>query len=189
MKLVVGLGNIGERYKSTRHNVGFMVVDSLAKKFNIKFQNKPKFEAQIAETEFENEKIILAKPTTFMNRSGDAVSKIAHFYKTSPQDLIIIYDDIDLPLGAIRIKQEGGPGTHNGMKSVVASLSTESIPRVRIGTETRLTTGAAKSTTNFVLAAFSSKEKPIIKKSITSAAEAVLAVLEEGIDAAMQRFN
>ncbi|MBI5151946.1 aminoacyl-tRNA hydrolase [Candidatus Peregrinibacteria bacterium] len=186
MKIIVGLGNIGERYKSTRHNIGFMVVDLLAKKFNVKFQNKPKFEAQTAETEFENEKIILAKPTTFMNRSGDAVSKISHFYKITAWDLIIIYDDIDLPLGAIRVKQEGGPGTHNGMKSVVASMGTELIPRLRIGTQSEI---SKKATTGFVLGAFSAKEKPIIKKSIISATEAALVILEEGIDAAMQRFN
>ena len=186
MKVIVGLGNIGERYKSTRHNIGFMVVDLLAKKFNVKFQNKPKFEVQTAETEFENKKIILAKPTTFMNRSGDAVSKIAHFYKIAAQDLIIIYDDIDLSLGTIRVKQEGGPGTHNGMKSVVASMETKSIPRLRIGTQSAI---SKKATTSFVLSAFPAKEKPIIKKSMVSAAEAVLVVLKEGIDAAMRKFN
>lgn len=187
MKIIVGLGNIGEKYKSTRHNVGFMVVDTLAKKFNVKFQNKPKFEVQIAEVEFNGEKFILAKPTTFMNRSGDAVSRLAHFYKTAPQNLIIIYDDIDLPLGGIRIKQEGGPGTHNGMKSVVASIRTESIPRVRVGTGAK--SGVPRATTKFVLGAFSAKEKPIIKKSIASAAETVLVILEEGIEAAMRKFN
>lgn len=185
MKIIVGLGNIGERYKSTRHNVGFMAVDLLAKKFNVKFQNKPKLLAQIAETEFKGEKIFFAKPTTFMNRSGDGVSKLAHFYKTAPQNIIFIYDDIDLPLGAIRVKQEGGPGTHNGMKSVVASLGTESAPRVRVGTGAK----SARATTKFVLSAFSAKEKPIIKKSIISAAEAVLMILDGKIEAAMQKFN
>lgn len=189
MKIIVGLGNIGEKYEKTRHNVGFMVIEKLAKELSANFKNKPKFIAEIAEAEYNNEKLILVKPTTYMNRSGDAVSRIANFYKTKPEDLILIYDDIDLPLGVIRIKQEGSAGTHNGMKSVIECMNSASIPRIKIGTESRGILIPKKETVDFVLSKFSSKEKPTIKKSIEKAAASVLTILKEGIEEAMRKFN
>jgi len=190
MKIVVGLGNIGKQYEKTRHNVGFMTADTLADKLKTDFKNKPRFQAMIAETEIKTqndsiEKLIIVKPTTYMNRSGDALALISKFYKASPEDILIIYDDIDLPLGKIRIRKSGSAGTHNGMKSIISALN-KSVPRLRIGIQNAIT---QKATTDFVLSKFSKKELPIITNSINRAAEAVIEIITCGIENAMQKFN
>ncbi len=170
MKIIVGLGNIGEQYVNNRHNCGFMVVDKLAEELRAKFKDEPKFESYIAETEYKGEKILLAKPTTLMNRSGTAVSKLINFYKTQGKDLILIYDDIDLPLGTIRVRKKGSAGTHNGMKSVIIETGKQVFPRIKLGIESRgVTAPKLQNLASFVLTNFSSKEEILIKDSIGKA--------------------
>lgn len=176
MKLIVGLGNPGKEYEDTRHNVGFMCVDFLQKKFSFpEFELQKKFSALVAEFNLSGEKILLAKPQTFMNNSGEAVQKLVNFYHVAPEDIWIVYDDIDLPLGTIRMRGEGSAGTHNGMKSVIASLGFQNFPRLRIGIESRgVEAPKEQDITSFVLHPFLKKELPIVKKSLEEGANALL---------------
>jgi len=171
MKIIVGLGNIGEKYAKNRHNTGFMIVDALAEKLNVTdWKEEPKFKAFIAETTIKGEKILLVKPTTLMNLSGLAVSSIVNFYKEPLENLTVIYDDLDLPLGTIRIRDKGSAGTHNGMKSVIQELGTEEFKRIRIGIEGRGTTSPEQQdTSSYVLSPFTKEEEPIIKKALSEA--------------------
>ena len=132
MKLIVGLGNIGKEYDETRHNAGFMTIDHFAEKHNFEF-NKQKFDAMIADGIVNGEKVILAKPTTYMNESGRSVRQIVDFYKLSPEDVLIVHDDMDLATGRHRLRQKGSAGGHNGIKSIIAHLGTEKFKRLRIG--------------------------------------------------------
>lgn len=183
-KLIVGLGNPGENYEKNRHNVGFMAVSELRKALEFeKFKEEKKFNAEITQGILGTEKIILAKPLTFMNNSGTAVQKIANFYKIEPKDIVIIFDDIDLPLGSTRIRAKGSAGTHNGMKSVIQKLGTEEFPRIRIGTESRgLTAHEKQDTSSFVLADFSAEEEKVIQKNIKKMPEVVKTLVKEGVD-------
>lgn len=174
MKLIVGLGNPGKEYAQTRHNVGFQFLDALREALGFaEFQESKKFSALITEGSTEKlGKIILAKPLTFMNASGEAVSKLLHFYHCAPIDLCVIYDDIDLRLGKGRYRFSGSAGTHNGMKSIVESLGTENFPRIRFGIESRGGRAGAEEgsaaapkeqdLTSFVLHPFSEEEKPLL---------------------------
>jgi PTH1 family peptidyl-tRNA hydrolase len=168
MKIIVGLGNIGEKYAKNRHNTGFMAVDALAEKLNVTdWKEEPKFKAFIAETTIKGEKILLVKPTTLMNLSGLAVSSIVNFYKEPLENLTVIYDDLDLPLGTIRIRDKGSAGTHNGMKSVIQELGTEEFKRIRIGIEGRGTTSPKQQdTSSYVLSPFTKEEEKIVKETI-----------------------
>ncbi len=132
MKIVIGLGNPGKNYESTRHNVGWMAVDNLAKNYGVEI-TKNMCDALVAEVKIDGEKIVLAKPTTYMNLSGNAVSKLKKWYKVENSDILIIFDDIDIPFGTIRYREKGSGGTHNGMKNIVQMLSSQDIPRLRIG--------------------------------------------------------
>jgi PTH1 family peptidyl-tRNA hydrolase len=140
MKLIVGLGNPGKKYENTRHNVGFLAMDKIVIKLKVKsykvedFKYEKKFDAEVVKFKLKDEDIILAKPQTFMNLSGNAVKKIVDFYKLNPsKDLIVVYDDIDISLGKIRIRQEGSSAGHNGLQSIIDELGTDSFMRVRIG--------------------------------------------------------
>ena len=126
-------GNPGKEYENTRHNAGFITIDKLANKLNIDM-NKNKFDAIIGEGRIGTEKIFLVKPQTYMNLSGNSIKQILDFYKLDLEDLIVIYDDIDIELGKIRVKKDGGPGTHNGMRNIVSMISSENFKRVRVGT-------------------------------------------------------
>lgn len=132
MKLIVGLGNIGPRYEKTRHNTGFMVVDRFAKEHGLSF-DKEKFEAQLAQGFVAGEKVLVAKPTTYMNESGRAVRKLMDFYDIDLKDVIIAYDDMDLACGRLRLRQRGSAGGHNGIKSLIAHLGTQNFNRLRVG--------------------------------------------------------
>lgn len=132
MKLIVGLGNIGKEYDETRHNAGFMTIDHFAEKHGFEF-NKQKFDALIADGGVNGEKVILAKPTTYMNESGRSVRQIVDFYKLDPEDVLVVHDDMDLPTGRLRLRQKGSAGGHNGIKSIIAHLGTEKFKRLRIG--------------------------------------------------------
>lgn len=132
MKIIVGLGNPGKKYDSTRHNIGWMFVDYLAKGYNTTI-TKTLCDSLVGETTINGEKIILVKPTTFMNLSGNAVGKIKNWYKVEDKDILIVFDDIDIPFGTVRYRIKGSGGSHNGMKNIVQMLATEDIPRLRIG--------------------------------------------------------
>ena len=177
MKVIVGLGNPGKKYENTRHNVGFLALDKIIAKLETQsekqgnFKLEKKFDAEIAEMEFNNEGIILVKPQTFMNRSGESVSKIVNFFKIDPvKDLIIIHDDIDVELGKIKVKNIGSSGGHNGVQSIIDSLGTENFLRVRIGID-RPSEGTEVDL--YVLGKFSKDEKDIVEKSIESFLEEV----------------
>lgn len=174
MKLICGLGNPGPKYENTRHNVGFKVLDAYAKR-----EGFPPFEergkALISEKGTGRDKIILLKPLTFMNLSGAAVAECLHFYKIPPADLLVIYDDVDLPLGTIRFREKGSAGTHNGMKSIVETLATLDFPRLRIGIESRGETAPEQIPLDaFVLAPFTPEEKDLLQKAIDEALKKVL---------------
>ncbi len=193
--LIVGLGNVGEEYENTRHNAGFIVVDELAKEWNAPdWKGQKKFKAFTTETIFNNQKIILAKPTTFMNLSGEALTLLTQFYKIDPKNLWVIYDDLDLPLGKIRIRTEGSAGTHNGMKSILNHLPTNEFPRIRIGIESRgeeypYGTPKQMGTSTFVLSGFTAKEKPVFEPAAKRAIQALELALKEGIPTAMNQHN
>lgn len=188
--LIVGLGNPGSQYEKSRHNVGFMALDLLADELKAHpFKSEKKFRADVATADFHGNKVILAKPTTFMNLSGESIMEISQFYKIDSRNIYIIYDDIDLPLGQVRIRKEGGPGTHNGMKSIVQYIGNQ-FPRIRVGIESRGETAPQQQDlSSFVLAPFLKKEESTLKSSLRKTVEAVKTVLDEGLDSAMNSFN
>jgi PTH1 family peptidyl-tRNA hydrolase len=172
MKIVVGLGNVGEKYLKTRHNCGFLALDEFTKQLEatgveVSWKNESKLDAEIAKVSLSGEKVLLVKPTTFMNLSGEAVNKIMNFYKESKENLIVIYDDIDLPLGKIRVREKGSAGTHNGMKSIIQCLGNEDFNRIRIGIESRGELAPKQQDlADFVLGNFTKEEYPLISEAL-----------------------
>jgi peptidyl-tRNA hydrolase, PTH1 family len=163
--LIVGLGNPGREYQATRHNVGFLAVKFLAEKLKWgDFKEQKKFQAEILETKFQAKKIIMAKPQTFMNNSGEAVAALKNFYKIPSQNIIIIYDELDLPMGKIRVRPDGSSAGHNGIKSIIEHLGTDKFWRVRIGIGNELK--GKMEAANFVLSKFSKEEKSLLIKNI-----------------------
>ena len=132
MKIIAGLGNPGREYENTKHNVGFLTIDILAEKYGIKV-NKIKFKGLVGEGMIGGQKVLLVKPQTYMNLSGQCIREVMAFYKLDPEDLTVIYDDIDLPMGNLRIRKKGSAGTHNGMRSIIYDLQEDGFPRIRIG--------------------------------------------------------
>lgn len=165
MKLIVGLGNPGKKYTKTRHNVGFMAVDVLLMKLDdsVKWKLSKKFNAEVAEVTIKDEKIILAKPMTFMNRSGEAVGLIMHYYKINPEDLIVIHDDKDLHLGKYKIQANRGDAGHNGVKSIIEHISTKKFNRIRIGIAAE-NEKKMEDTPKFVLGKFGLRERKSVKE-------------------------
>lgn len=190
MKLIVGLGNIGNEYAKTRHNAGFLFADALQEKIAATpFKEEKKFKAFISEGNINGEKVLIAKPTTFMNLSGEAVSAIATFYKIPIADIWVIYDDLDIPLGSIRIRPKGSPGTHNGIKSVTANLGTENFPRIRIGVEGRIAEHRRGEASDYVLSRFMKEEQEGIKQGIARAVEGLTLAITSSIAKAMETLN
>lgn len=188
MRLIVGLGNPGKEYLKTWHNIGFLALDQIASSFNFeKFKLEKKFQAEIATGEIANQKIILAKPQTYMNNSGLAVGALAKYYKIKLEDIIVIHDDIDLPLGRIKIVNDSSAGGHNGIKSIIQYLKTQQFTRIRIGVSTpkKEKIGSADYVLTKIGLLQSSKIKEIIKKT-TSAVEEVVDV---SLDSAMNKYN
>ena len=159
MKMIVGLGNPGKEYELTRHNIGFMVIDEYAKKYKIN-NFKTKYNGLYAKIYRNGEYYILLKPLSFMNLSGTVINKFASFYKIKPQDILIIHDDLDLPIGKIRIKSKGSSGGHNGIKSIIENLNTEEFPRFKLG----INKNKNIDTKDYVLGKFSKEELTIIEK-------------------------
>lgn len=184
MYVIAGLGNPGKKYENTRHNMGFITVDQLAEKHDIKV-DKLKFKALVGEGRIAGQKVLLVKPQTYMNLSGESIREVMHFYKLEPENLIVIYDDIDIELGALRIRKFGSAGTHNGMKSVVYQLQSDRFPRIRIGI------GSQKKgdLVDFVIGGFSKEEVPVLEETVTKAVGAIECILESDVDIAMNRFN
>lgn len=185
MKLVVGLGNPGDDYVKTRHNIGFMVVDSISKANGITL-NQTKFKGIIGRGTIVGEDVIIAKPQTYMNRSGESVSSLLFFYKLEPSDCIVICDDLELPSGKIRVRGKGGHGGHNGLRSIIEQTGSQEFVRVRVGIG-RPTDASLVS--NYVLNPFSKDEKPLVEDAIERASRAVETIIKEGVEAAMNRFN
>lgn len=190
MRIIVGLGNPGEEYAQTRHNVGFAAVDSLHEKGSFsKWSEKKSFKALVSEGEFGGEKMLLVKPLTFMNLSGEAVAAILSFYKQTPDSLLVIYDDIDLPLGTLRLRKEGSSGTHNGMRSLVQHVGSN-FPRLRIGIDGR--TPEQKENQNladYVLGRFGKSEQGTVNDVLGRCVEALEAITASGMDKAMEKSN
>ena len=183
--LVVGLGNPGSQYEFTKHNVGFLTVDYLADKLNIKI-NKLKFKGLFAKEKIENEDVVLLKPQTYMNLSGESVRDFANFFKISPENIIVVVDDVDLPMGKIRIRKKGSAGTHNGMKSIIYQLQSDDFIRIKVGIERE---DRKDDLADYVLKGFSKDEVPVMEESMERAAKAVLEILKKGPDVAMNKFN
>lgn len=187
MKLIVGLGNPDAQYKNTFHNLGFMSVDKVANKLGVSFL-KQKCRADIAELKLGAEKIILAKPLTYMNLSGESVKELVNFYKIPLGDVLVIYDDFDLSGGAVRIREKGSAGTHNGMRSIIAELGSGEFPRVRVGFKP---SGEFNiPLINFVLSGIKDSDKPLFDKATDTAAEAAVAFAKgEDVQKIMAKYN
>lgn len=184
MKIVVGLGNPGPNYKGTRHNVGFMVVEELARRFTVERQDQ-KFDAIIAYTHINQEKVLLIKPLTYMNLSGRAVQAVMRFFKADLDELLIIYDDMDLPVGTLRLRPQGGTGGHKGLTSIQQSLGSQDFPRLRIGIDRP----RYHDPVDWVLGKFQNQEKEPIAAAIERAADAVESWVSQGLDQAMNTYN
>ena len=185
MYIIVGLGNPGDKYAKTRHNVGFNVIDLLAKEYSIdliKIKNK----ALTGEGRVGTEKVILVKPITYMNLSGESVADICNYYNIDLENLIVIYDDIDLDIGKIRIRKKGSGGTHNGMRSIIKCLGSNEFPRVRVGIS-RPQNG--QDLADFVLSRFSKEDEKNLQESYEHAVAAVDCAIRENLDLAMNRYN
>jgi len=183
--IVVGLGNPGRRYSQTRHNAGFMFIKRLAKEWKIKLKKKNSL-LKAGEVMKSNERVLIAVPQTFMNQSGLAVRKIMNESRVSSERFIVVYDDIDLPLGEIRIRKEGGAGTHKGMISVVQEIETTKFPRIRLGIGSQ---PSDEDATHYVLSSFEKREKILLEKSLGKAQEALEIILAGEIDKAMNIYN
>jgi PTH1 family peptidyl-tRNA hydrolase len=183
MKAIVGLGNPGSKYARSRHNVGFMVLDRLAEKQGVRF-NQKRARSVLAQGLVGQSHVLLAKPQTYMNLSGQAVQSLLMTLRLKPSDLLVVYDDFDLPLGTLRLRERGSPGTHNGMRSIVDVIGTD-FPRLRVGIGSAEGVGAS----NHVLSDFGPTEWNTFEQSRDRAVEAIEAFVEHGISAAMNRFN
>src|SRR2546422_3671418 len=186
-KLVVGLGNPGDGYANTRHNVGFAVANRLGKRARAEFGVKAA-DSRIAEGRLDGLKIAIARPQTFMNDSGRAVKKLLDRYRLQPSDLLVVFDEVDLPLGKIRLREKGGPGTHNGMRSIVSAIG-EDFPRLRVGVAPADPLREIGDLVQYVLDPFDADERAAAETSLTRAAEAAEVALREGIQPAMTKFN
>ena len=185
MYIIVGLGNPEEEYSKTRHNMGFNTINKIAKKYNIEV-NKTKYQGLYESGIIEGQKVILVKPQTYMNLSGNCIQEFIKFYKIEKENVIVIYDDMDIEPGLIKIRKQGGAGGHNGMKSIIQMLGTEEFPRIRIGIGRPKHNG---DEINYVIGSIPEDEIPELEKGTEKAKDAILEILKNGIDSAMNKFN
>lgn len=183
--LIVGLGNPGREYSASRHNVGFMVVDRLAEKLDTSFR-KVKMNALVTAVRYKGERIILIKPQTFMNLSGQAVSSFIRFYKLPLENMLVVYDDVDLPFETLRLKPDGGDAGQRGVRSIIQQLGTKSFPRLRVGIDRP---PGRMEVSDYVLQKFSAAEKGILPFILDTASEAVLHFIDQGLNQAMTIYN
>ena len=184
MKLIVGLGNIGKEYENTRHNAGFDAVDILAKRLNVEIKQN-KFRAMIGTANIAGEKVILMKPSTYMNLSGNAVIECVNFYKIATEDIVVVHDDLDLPVGKIRIRKSGSAGGQKGMKSIIDQLHTTDIKRVRIGIDK----DPRIPVVDYVLGKTKKADLPAYNEALNKAADALEASIGMDFDRVMNRYN
>lgn len=186
MFLIVGLGNPGKEYEFTRHNIGFRVLSAWADKNNFSFEFEKTFKAEICKTDICGQKVILIKPQTFMNLSGQAVVSTANFYKIPPQNILVISDDFSLPLGTMRMREKGSSGGQKGLENIINCLGTNIFPRLRLGIAPQYVRGEAK---NFVLGRFSNQEEQILAPTLKKAVQALEMFLTDGFLSAQQFAN
>jgi PTH1 family peptidyl-tRNA hydrolase len=185
-QLIVGLGNPEPKYDRTRHNIGFEAVDSLAKSWQMPWQKQPRFNGLVADGTIGGAKIVLLKPLTYMNNSGQSIRAVVDWYKLSPQSVLVIYDEMDLPLGKLRLRLSGSAGGHNGMKSIIAHLGTQTFPRLRIGIGK---SNPSQNTISHVLGRFAPQENIIMADVLQMATEAVECSIKKGVETAMNLYN
>jgi PTH1 family peptidyl-tRNA hydrolase len=199
VRIIAGLGNPGPQYEVTRHNAGFLVVDALADRHRLRF-GPQKWNAETARGRIEGEEVLLAKPLTYMNLSGRSLAPMAAFFKVAPHDLIVVHDDLDLPLGRLQVRERGGDGGHNGLRSIIAELGTRDFPRVRVGIGRPARPAAPEpdrvpaqaprgAVVDHVLTPFGEEETAEVERVITRACEAIETCLRDGIAQAMNRYN
>lgn len=190
-QLIVGLGNPEPKYDRTRHNIGFAAVDALSRSWQIPLSENRKFQAEFGEGKISlADKIRLLKPLTYMNNSGQAIRAVTDWYKLPPESVLVIYDDMDLPLGKIRLRLSGSAGGHNGMKSAIAHLGSQNFPRLRIGIgKPGATTKDDSSTVSYVLGRFSAGETQIVAEVLQLVVDAIEAAIAQGVEKAMNRYN
>jgi PTH1 family peptidyl-tRNA hydrolase len=181
VRLIAGLGNPGPEYKHTRHNIGFLVVDRLAARFESRWKKTTKQGALLA----KSGELILVKPMTYMNRSGEPLAEVARSFKIDAREILVVLDDLALPLGRLRLRAGGGPGGHNGLESIIVRLGTEDIPRLRIG----IGPAPREGSVGYVLSQFFEEEKPLVRSTIDRAAEAVKCAIDNGLVSTMNTFN
>ena len=181
IRLIAGLGNPGPEYDGTRHNIGFAVVDRLAAKWGLAWQHEKKWHVLWA----KGANALLVKPTSYMNRSGEPLQAVAQFYKIPSREMLVVLDEMALPLGRLRLRPDGGTAGHNGLESIIVQFGTEEIPRLRIGI------GAAphEGATDYVLGRFFEEERPLVEKTIARAVDAVKCAIDNGLLSAMNQFN
>ena len=184
--LIVGLGNPGAEYARTRHNTGFLALDELAGMLGVKVE-RSRFRALTGTASYRGNKLILLKPQTYMNASGMAVEPAAHFYKVPPERVLVIFDDISLPVGRLRVRKDGSAGGHNGLKSIIHELGSENFPRVKVGVGAK--PHPDYDLADWVLSVVGKDEQPAYQAAIRYAAEAALTVINEGVPAAAAKFN
>ncbi len=185
MKIIAGLGNPGTEYAKTRHNAGFMLMDALAEKLG-EDSWREKYDALVLESRIGAEKVLLVKPLTYMNESGRAIGALMNWYKLETEDLIVAHDDMDIPVGTIRIRKKGSAGGHNGIKSILTHVEDENFARIRIGIGRPL---PGWTVVKHVLAAFPEEDVPKVREAVKSLVPAVECMVTEGVDLAMNRFN
>ena len=187
MKLIAGLGNPGKEYQNTRHNSGFMAIDLLADRLGVSISTN-KFNALIAQTRIEGQPVLLMKPLTYMNESGSALSQAVSFYRIEPQDILVLHDDMDLPVGSVRIRKKGSAGGQKGMKSIISCLKTDEIARIRIGVG-HSQKGNHEIVPDWVLSPVSKADREVFDTALKAAAEAAYAWVSEDMDKVMSRYN
>lgn len=184
MKLIIGLGNPGKEYERTRHNTGFMVLDRLSEKLNIEM-TQSKFKGLYGKGKYKGEDVILLKPQTYMNLSGESVRQVMDFFKINQEDILVIYDDLDMPVGKLRLRQSGSAGGHNGIKNIILHTGSQSFNRIRVGIDR----SKYIKVVDYVLSRFTKDEQDAINQGIENASDAVIDYLDHGFNHAMNRFN
>ena len=182
--LVIGLGNPGLKYRKTRHNMGFMVIDYISEKLGLRVR-KSRGSSIVGETVFEGHRLVLAKPQTYMNRSGEAVRELIGYYGFDIDSLVVVYDDMDIDLGSIRIRKKGSSGSHNGMKSIIYHLKDENFVRIRVG----IGQDRSRDAVDYVLGKFTREQREQAFDGIGKSAESILEIVQNGIDTAMNKYN
>ena len=186
IRIVAGLGNPGSAYRRTRHNVGFDVVERLAESLGVEFRPKPRWFAEVAEARHEGRALLLVKPLTYMNDSGKAVAAARQSIGAKPPEILVVFDDVDLDTGRLRLREKGGAGGHNGMRSIIASLGAEDFPRLRVGVGPR---PSGEDLANYVLNKWPPDAQCTVSAALGMAVEAVRVAIDQGIGVAMNRFN